>query len=66
MRDPVFPFKLYKQIWQPLFPDAPVLQLDRASHFLQEDAHELIVPNLLKFLDGQRVASTASDAQPRV
>ena len=49
MRDPAFtPAVLEK--WQMILPDAPVTQLDDASHYLQEDAHERIVPQLLSFL----------------
>lgn len=50
-KDPVFPPGVYKRLWQPDFPDAPILWLDKAGHFLQEDAPELIVPNLLEFLE---------------
>ncbi len=32
------------------FPDADVLRLPEASHYLQEDAHDELVPALLKFL----------------
>ena len=50
-RDPVFPPGIYKRLWEPDFPEAPILWLDKAGHFLQEDAPELIVPNLLEFLE---------------
>ncbi|MBW2629732.1 MAG: alpha/beta fold hydrolase [Deltaproteobacteria bacterium] len=50
-KDPVFPPSVYKRLWQPDFPEAPILWLDKAGHFLQEDAPELIVPNLLEFLE---------------
>lgn len=49
-KDPVFPPGVYWRLWQPDFPDAPVLWLEKAGHFLQEDAPELIVPNLLELL----------------
>jgi haloalkane dehalogenase len=32
------------------FPDAEVTRLDDAGHYLQEDAHERIVPELLQHL----------------
>jgi haloalkane dehalogenase len=38
------------QQWRKTLPDAPVTQLDDASHYPQEDAHERIVPQLLSFL----------------
>jgi haloalkane dehalogenase len=50
-KDPVFPPSVYKRLWQPDFPDAPILWLDKAGHFLQEDAPELIIPDLLEFLE---------------
>lgn len=49
-RDPVFPPSVYERMWKPDFPEAPILWIDKASHFLQEDAPELIVPNLLEHL----------------
>lgn len=48
--DPVFPPRVYEQLWKADFPDAPILWLDKAGHFLQEDAPELIVPHLLEHL----------------
>ncbi len=48
--DIVFRPKYYEMKWKPDFPDAPILWLDRAGHFLQEDAPEEIVPNLIEFL----------------
>jgi haloalkane dehalogenase len=49
MRDPAFTPAVLKR-WRKILPDAPVTQLDDASHYLQEDAHERIVPQLLSFL----------------
>ena len=51
MRDPAFTPAVLEQ-WRKTLPDAPVTQLDDASHYLQEDAHERIVPQLLSFLAG--------------
>ncbi len=42
--------------WRKTLPDAPVTQLDDASHFVQEDAHERIVPQLLSFLADTKLA----------
>ena len=36
--------------WRTVFPEAEVEEIDGASHFLQEDAHERIVPRLIEFL----------------
>lgn len=49
MRDPAFTPVVLEE-WRQTLPDAPVTQLDDASHYLQEDAHERIVPRLLDFL----------------
>jgi pimeloyl-ACP methyl ester carboxylesterase len=49
MRDPAFTPAVLKE-WRKTLPDAPVTQIDDASHYLQEDAHERIVPQLLSFL----------------
>jgi len=38
------------QRWLRTFPNASVTRLDDAGHYLQEDAHERIVPELLAFL----------------
>jgi haloalkane dehalogenase len=50
MKDPAFTPQ-FLDIWLGTFPDARVVRLPDASHYLQEDAHERIVPELLRFLD---------------
>ena len=37
-------------LWRARFPEAEVHELDRARHYVQEDAHERVVPLLLDFL----------------
>ncbi len=49
MRDPAFTPAVLRE-WRETLPGALVTQLDDASHYLQEDAHERIVPQLLSFL----------------
>ncbi len=49
MRDPVFDARVLAQ-WQERFPRATTVEIDEASHFLQEDAPEVIVPRLIEFL----------------
>jgi hypothetical protein len=51
MRDPGFTPAVLEQ-WRKTLPDAPVTQLDDASHYVQEDAYERIVPELVSFLTG--------------
>jgi cis-3-alkyl-4-acyloxetan-2-one decarboxylase len=49
MKDPAFTER-WLGLWLRTFPRADVLRLPDAGHYLQEDAHELIVPALLRFL----------------
>jgi pimeloyl-ACP methyl ester carboxylesterase len=50
MRDPAFTPQVLDGLWLRTFPEAEVVRLDDAGHYLQEDAHERIVPQLLSFL----------------
>src|SRR5919198_596619 len=50
MKAPAFTPQVLDQLWLRTFPDAEVTRLDDAGHYLQEDAHERIVPELLRFL----------------
>ena len=36
--------------WRRRFPNAPVVEIPDAGHFLQEDAPEIIVPRVREFL----------------
>jgi haloalkane dehalogenase len=53
MDDPILRPSLLRR-WRERFPDAEVHELEGAGHFLQEDAHERLVPILLHFLDSTR------------
>jgi pimeloyl-ACP methyl ester carboxylesterase len=50
MKDIAFTAQMLDQAWLRTFPDAQVTRIDDAGHYLQEDAHEQIVPELLDFL----------------
>ncbi len=50
MKDIAFLPSYLDELWLADFPDAQVLRLPDAGHYLQEDAHETIVPALLQFL----------------
>jgi pimeloyl-ACP methyl ester carboxylesterase len=50
MKDPAFTPAVLDQLWGKTFPDANVIRLDDAGHYLQEDAHERIAPELLAYL----------------
>ena len=52
MKDPAFLPDYLETLWLDTFPDATVTRLDDASHYLQEDAHEQIVPELVRFVSG--------------
>jgi pimeloyl-ACP methyl ester carboxylesterase len=50
MRDIAFTKEILEQAWLGTFPDAHVIRLEDAGHYLQEDAHERIVPALVEFI----------------
>jgi pimeloyl-ACP methyl ester carboxylesterase len=50
MRDIAFTPEILERAWLATFPGARVIRLQDAGHYLQEDAHERIVPALLEFL----------------
>jgi haloalkane dehalogenase len=52
MKDIAFLPTYLETLWLDTFPDAEVTRLDDAGHYLQEDAHELIVPELVRFVGG--------------
>ena len=54
MKDPAFLPAYLDTLWLDTFPDATVTKLDDAGHYLQEDAHERIVPELVRFVGGLR------------
>ena len=50
MKDIAFTPQMVDQLWLRTFPDAEVVRIEDAGHYLQEDAHERIVPELVDFL----------------
>ena len=52
MKDVAFLPSYLDTLWLDTFPDATVTKLDDAGHYLQEDAHERIVPELVRFVGG--------------
>jgi cis-3-alkyl-4-acyloxetan-2-one decarboxylase len=50
MKDPAFLPTYLRTLWLDTFPDAPVTRLEDAGHYLQEDAYEKIVPELVGFV----------------
>lgn len=59
MRDISFREDTLENMWMQTFPDAKVIKLAEAGHYLQEDAFEDIIPELLGFL-----AAQAQDTAP--
>jgi haloalkane dehalogenase len=49
-KDIAFTEEALEQLWLQTFPAAEVTRLPDAGHYLQEDAHEQIVPALLEFI----------------
>jgi len=52
MKDPAFLPAYLDTLWLDTFPDARVTRLEDAGHYLQEDAYERIVPELVSFVTG--------------
>jgi pimeloyl-ACP methyl ester carboxylesterase len=50
MKDVAFVPTYLETLWLDTFPDASVTRLEDAGHYLQEDAHERIVPELVSFV----------------
>jgi pimeloyl-ACP methyl ester carboxylesterase len=50
MKDVAFLPAYLDGLWLDTFPDATVTRLDDAGHYLQEDAHERIAPELVEFV----------------
>jgi len=50
MKDIAFTPQMVDDLWLHTFPDAEVVRLKDAGHYLQEDAYERIVPELVEFL----------------
>lgn len=52
LKDPAFLPNYLDTLWLDTFPDAKATKLNDAGHYLQEDAHERIVPELVRFVGG--------------
>lgn len=60
LQDPFFPPEMLTE-WQLNLPQANTLKIEDASHYLQEDAHEKIVPVLKQFLKNNNVNTITSN-----
>jgi len=63
MKDIAFLPRYLDEAWLRDFPNADVLRLPDAGHYLQEDAHERIVPKLLSHLESVFPGAKRSEAQ---
>jgi haloalkane dehalogenase len=50
MRDVAFSAETLDRMWLSAFPQADVTRVDTAGHYIQEDAHEVVIPELLDFM----------------
>jgi pimeloyl-ACP methyl ester carboxylesterase len=54
MKDVAFGPDMLDSMWLKSFPHADVTRIHDAGHFIQEDAHELVIPQLVEFIGEQR------------
>lgn len=54
MKDVAFSPETLDGMWLASFPHADVTRVDDAGHFIQEDAHERVIPELMGFIAQQR------------
>ena len=50
MKDVAFTPDMLETMWLADFPHAEVMRIEDAGHYIQEDAHEKVIPRLLDFL----------------
>lgn len=50
MKDIAFTPDMLDELWLTDFPEAEVVRVEDAGHYIQEDAHEVVIPELLRFL----------------
>ena len=50
MKDIAFGPEILDDLWLKDFPNAEVMRIEKAGHYIQEDAHERVIPRLLDFL----------------
>lgn len=51
MKDVAFTLEMLRDLWLKDFPNAEVIRIEDAGHYIQEDAHEKVIPQLLRFLE---------------
>jgi cis-3-alkyl-4-acyloxetan-2-one decarboxylase len=58
MKDPAFGRGVLRS-WRERFPEAEVHEIEDASHYIQEDAHERVVPLVVEFV--RRTSGAAAE-----
>jgi len=51
MKDPGFRPYMIDEYWLKDFPGAMVHRIEASGHYIQEDAHEIVIPEILRFLE---------------
>ena len=57
MKDVAFSVETLDGMWMKAFPHAEVTRVEDAGHFIQEDAHEIVIPELMDFIGGSNMYS---------
>jgi pimeloyl-ACP methyl ester carboxylesterase len=50
MKDVAFSSETLEGMWRKAFPHAEVTRVEDAGHFIQEDAHAIVIPELMDFI----------------
>jgi len=51
MKDIAFSPETLENMWIKSFPHADVRRVERSGHFIQEDAHDIVIPELMDFIN---------------
>ncbi|MEO0881939.1 MAG: alpha/beta fold hydrolase [Pseudomonadota bacterium] len=54
MRDIAFKPRTIDTMWRGMFPNADVVRVASSGHFIQEDAHSIVIPELMDFAGRRR------------
>jgi haloalkane dehalogenase len=60
MKDVAFSVETLDGMWLKAFPHAQVTRVEDAGHFIQEDAPEIVIPELMDFIGGTHLPSDGS------
>lgn len=60
MKDVAFSPDALDAMWLKAFQNAEVIRVEDAGHFIQEDAHEVVIPELIDFIGGSAMPPSRS------